>query len=149
MQHRWKKPPPRDDAEVLKAEKLATLEDDIRRILREVRIGYRFSKSGDNAINVSIRDPDDVPSAKQKLEELTRPVTGGLFGNSQLREVEMSEPSTGVIRMTLTEEGIENSISHAVSQSQEVIRRRVDELLPSRCPWWSAPSGFCRTASAC
>ena len=116
------------DAETLRAEKLATLEDDIRRVLREARIGYRFAKSGDNAINVTIREAGDVETAKDKLEELTRPVAGGLFGRGQVREVAMSEPSTGVIRMTLTDEGIANSLSHAVAQSQEVILKRINEL---------------------
>ena len=116
------------DAETLRTEKLSTLEDDIRRTLREARIGYRFSKSGDNAINVNIREAVDVEAAKDKLEELTRPVAGGLFGQGQIREVSMSEPSTGVIRMTLTDEGITNSMSHAVTQSLEVIRKRIDEL---------------------
>lgn len=116
------------DRESLQVEKLNTLEDNIRRILRDERIGYRFSKSGDDAINVTIRDAGQVATAREKLEELTRPVSGGLFGQGQIREIAMSEPSSSVIRMTLTEEGIENSISHAVSQSQEVIRRRVDEL---------------------
>ncbi|MEC9344448.1 MAG: protein translocase subunit SecD, partial [Pseudomonadota bacterium] len=116
------------DRAALQAEKIDTLEDDIRRILREARIGYRFSRSGDDAINVSIRETGDVESAKDKLEELTLPVTGGVLGQRSITEIAMSEPSTGVIRMSLTTEGIRNAMSHAVTQSLEVIRIRIDEL---------------------
>ncbi|MCG6858394.1 MAG: protein translocase subunit SecDF, partial [Salaquimonas sp.] len=116
------------DKASLQAEKLTTLEDDIRRTLREARIGYRFSKSGDNAINVTIREAGQVSEAKDKLSDLTKPVAGGLFGKGQVREVAMSEPSTGVIRMTLTDDGIRNAMLHAVTQSQEVILKRINEL---------------------
>ncbi len=53
-----------DRADLIR-EKLAAVEDDIRRILREERIGYRFSKSGDRAITVNIRDVADVEKAKK------------------------------------------------------------------------------------
>ncbi|GIL00722.1 MAG: protein translocase subunit SecDF [Alphaproteobacteria bacterium] len=116
------------DEATLRAEKLETLQDDIRRILREARIGYRFARSGDNAVNVTIRETTDIASARDKLGELTRPVAGGLFGQASISEVAMNEPSSGVLRLTLTEEGIRNSMSHAVTQSLEVVRKRIDEL---------------------
>ncbi|MEZ5872123.1 MAG: protein translocase subunit SecD [Nitratireductor sp.] len=116
------------DRENLQAEKLNTLEDDIRRILREEKIGYRFSKSGDDGINVTLRDAGDLPNAKTKLEPLTRPVTAGLFGQANVSEVEISEPSDGVLRLTLTPQGIDNAVSHAVTQSIEVITKRINGL---------------------
>lgn len=116
------------DRPTLQAEKLETLQDDIRRILRQEKIGYRFAKSGDNAVNVTIRDAGDIAKAKDKLSTLTDPVSGGLFGQTSVTEVEMSEPSDGVLRMTLSDEGIRNAMSHAVTQSLEVVRKRIDEL---------------------
>jgi len=116
------------DRAQLQAEKLETLQDDIRRILREARIGYRFAKSGDNAVNITLVEAGEIAAAKDKLSELTTPVQGGLFGQGTVTEVEMSEPSDGVIRMTLTDQGIRNALSHALTQSVEVVSRRVNEL---------------------
>jgi len=116
------------DREALVKEKVATLEDDIRRILREERIGYRFARSGDRAIAVTVREPTEVAKAREKLEELTRPVVAGLFGQGSVVEVEISEPSDGTLALSLTESGIDNAISHAVGQSVEVISKRINEL---------------------
>ncbi len=116
------------DAAALKAEKLDTLEDSIRAILRDARIGYRFSRSGDNGINVALREGTDVADARTKLEELTRPVSGGLFGQGAVTEVEMSEPSSGNLRLLLTDAGLQNALRHAVTQSVEVVSKRINEL---------------------
>lgn len=116
------------DEASLRAEKLDTLQDDIRSTLRQEKIGYRFARSGDNAINVTIRDPGEVSAAETALEPLTEPVAAGLFNQTSVTEVEMSEPSEGVLRLEVTEAGIRSSMSHAVTQSIEVIRKRIDEL---------------------
>jgi SecD/SecF fusion protein len=112
----------------LVAERQATLEDDIRRILREAKIGYRFAKSGDRAVSVTIRDANDVAKAREKLAELARPVTAGLFGQSNVIGVSIADGTDGALLLSLTEEGIANSVSHAVSQSVEVITKRINEL---------------------
>ncbi len=116
------------DEPALREERLDTLQDDIRAILREAKIGYRFSKQGDQAILVNIRDPQDLPAAETALEPLTAPVSAGLFGQATVDEVEMSETSNGALLMELTNSGLRNSTSHAVTQSIEVIRKRIDEL---------------------
>jgi SecD/SecF fusion protein len=116
------------DREALRAEKLTALEDDIRASLREDRIGYRFSRPGENAILVTLRDAAEVEAAREKLQPLTRPVTTGLFGGASVVEVEMSEPSDGALQLTLTDAGLDNAVSHAVTQSLEVISNRINEL---------------------
>ncbi|MFZ1814199.1 MAG: protein translocase subunit SecDF [Rhizobiaceae bacterium] len=116
------------DRKAMQSDKLNTLEDDIRRILREEKIGYRFSRNGENGINVALRNVEDLPAAKEKLAPLTRPVTAGLFGQGSVTEVELSEPTEGTLRYSLTEQGIENTMSHAVTQSIEVISKRINEL---------------------
>jgi SecD/SecF fusion protein len=116
------------DEASLKAEKLDTLQDEIRSILREKRIGYRFAQSGANAVNVTIRDAGQLAEARTSLQPLTLPVTAGIFGQGSVVQVEMTEPSENVLRLTLTEAGIRSAMSHAVTQSIEVIRKRIDEL---------------------
>ncbi|MCP4079193.1 MAG: protein translocase subunit SecD, partial [Planctomycetaceae bacterium] len=57
-----------------------------------------------------------------------RPVATGGFGQTTITEVELSEPAEGVLRFTLTEQGINHALTSAVSQSVEVIRKRIDEF---------------------
>jgi SecD/SecF fusion protein len=116
------------DEASLKAEKLDTLQDEIRGVLREKRIGYRFAQAGNDSVTVTIRNPEELADARSSLQPLTLPITSGIFGQASVVQVQMSEPSENVLRLTLTEAGIRSAMSHAVTQSIEVIRKRIDEL---------------------
>ncbi|MDA4846657.1 protein translocase subunit SecDF [Hoeflea poritis] len=118
----------RVEREDIETERLNTLVDDMRRLLRDDGIGYTGLSGNGLVGQVRIRNADDVERAKEALSELTQLVNAGLLSGGTLREVELSEPEPGLLRMTLTEEGLDNRVSSAVSQSIEVVRRRVDEL---------------------
>ena len=62
------------DRAALIAEKQATLEDDIRSTLREAKIGYRMAKSGETAVNVTLREESQLAAAQEALEPLTAPI---------------------------------------------------------------------------
>ncbi|MCO5135310.1 MAG: protein translocase subunit SecDF [Phyllobacteriaceae bacterium] len=111
------------------AERLEALEDDARRILREEKIGYRFSKLQDQAgLDVRLRDPAQRDLAIEKLGPLSEPVNSGIFGQGTVREVDLAEPESGLIRLTINNDGVDNAMAAAVTQSIEVIRKRIDEL---------------------
>ncbi len=112
----------------IEEERLETVVDDMRRLLREEGIGYTGLSGNDLTAQVRIRDSANVERAKEALAELTQPVAGGLLGGGIIREAEIDEPQPGLLQITLTEEGINHRISSAVTQSIEVVRRRVDEL---------------------
>ena len=117
------------DRESLIKERAATVLDDVRRNMREDRqIRYRVVKGDDNSVELRLREATDVAKAKTLLREITRPVASGGFGQTTITEVEMSEPSQGVLRFELTSQGINHALSSAVSQSIEVIRKRIDEF---------------------
>ncbi|MGB7285772.1 MAG: protein translocase subunit SecD [Salaquimonas sp.] len=117
------------DRKAMTDERKATLEDDARRILRTEKIGYRFSKpQGVNGIDIRLRDNGQLEAAKIALDELIQPVNSGLFGQGTVREVDLSEPETGLIRLTLNDQGISNAMSSAVTQSIQVIGKRINEL---------------------
>ena len=118
----------RVEREDIEKERLETIVDDMRRLLREQGIGYTGLSGNDLVAQVRIRDSANIEQAKDALSELTQLVNAGLLGGGALREAELDEPQPGLLRMTLTEEGIDHRISSAVSQSIEVVRRRVDEL---------------------
>jgi SecD/SecF fusion protein len=109
-------------------DRLQTTRDDIRRLLRAEQLGYTGLAAAGQSVQVRIRNADDVEQAKQALSELLQPVDAGLLGGGAIREITLEEPQTGLLRLSLTEEGIDYRVTSAVAQSIEVIRKRVDEL---------------------
>jgi SecD/SecF fusion protein len=112
-------------------ERLQALRDDVKSRLRprkEKKISYSNLSGKGKVVQVRIRDLNELEEAKKRLTEITAPINSGLFGAGIVREVDMSEPETGLLRFTLTEAGLESRMQSVVSQSIEVIRRRIDEL---------------------
>lgn len=112
----------------IEKERLEATVDDMRRLLREEGIGYTGLSGNGLVAQVRIRDAANVDRAKQALTELTQLINAGLLSGGTLREAVLDEPQPGLLELTLTEEGIDHRISSAVTQSIEVVRRRVDEL---------------------
>ena len=112
----------------LVAERLETVRNDIRTMLRDARIGYTGLSGTSNSVQVRIRETADVERAKTAMEQITQPVASGFLTGGTITEVEITEPETGLLRFTLTEEGIEYRMSSALSQSIEVVGRRINEL---------------------
>jgi SecD/SecF fusion protein len=116
------------DRDDLIGDRLETVRDDIRVGLRDARIGYTGLSGGANSVQVRVRDAGQIDAAKTALAALTQPLAAGLFGTGTVTELEMTEPEPGLLRFTLTEEGINYRLTSAVTQSVEVINRRVNEL---------------------
>lgn len=116
-----------DRQDILK-DRLESTADEVRRSLREAGIGYTGLSGTGNTVQVRIRDTAQVEEAKQKLSILTQPVSNSVFGAGSVTEARLEETQPGQLRITLTDEGIDYRVSSAVSQSIEVVRRRVDEL---------------------
>ena len=109
-------------------ERLQTVRDDIRTLLRDAKIGYTGLSGTGTSVQVRIREANDVEQAKTALATLIQPVTNSLFGTGAISELTLEEPEQGLLRYTLTEAGINYRMSSAVTQSIEVIGRRVNEL---------------------
>ncbi|MEX3009196.1 protein translocase subunit SecDF [Hoeflea sp. TYP-13] len=118
----------RVEREDIEKERLETVVDDMRRLLRDEGIGYTGLSGNGLVAQVRIRDAANVDRAKEVLGELTQLVNAGLLSGGTIREATLDEPQPGLLQLTLTDEGIDHRISSAVSQSIEVVRRRVDEL---------------------
>jgi SecD/SecF fusion protein len=116
------------DHKSLVEDRLETLRNDIRTGLRDARIGYTGLSGTGNSVQVRIRDAADAAKAKTALESLTLPVAAGFLTGGSVNEVVMDEPEPGLLRFTLTEAGINYRLSNALSQSIEVVGRRVNEL---------------------
>ncbi len=115
----------RDD---LIVDRIKTTRDDVRRLLREARIGYTGLSGSGRIVQVRIRNPADIEEARTTLQPLLEPVQAGLFGGGVINELDFEEPEPGLFRYTLTNAGITYRVSSALTQSIEVVSRRVNEL---------------------
>ena len=116
------------DRQDLIGERLQATRDDIRTMLRDAKIGYTGLSGTGRSVQVRIREANEVDKAKTALQSLTQPVSSGVFGAGAISELSLDEPEPGLLRFTLTENGINYRTSSAVTQSIEVIGRRVNEL---------------------
>ena len=116
------------DRESLLEDRLETVRDDVRSLLRDARIGYTGLSASGTSVQVRVRDAGDIEAAKEALTGMVEPISTGVFGAGVITELEFTEPEPGLFRYTLTGEGINYRVVSAVSQSIEVVSRRVNEL---------------------
>jgi preprotein translocase subunit SecD len=114
------------DSNSVKKDKLDQVRDDVRRVLRDAKIGYTgLAVRGDN-VEVRVKDTD-LANALPKLRELSQPL-GGLLGSSGQRSVEISDAGGGLIRLTVPPAAITERIRQSVEQSIQIVERRINEL---------------------
>jgi preprotein translocase subunit SecD len=115
------------DEDTVRKDMLENLRGDVRRVLREARIGYvgGIQMRGDS-VEIRLAEGADPQLAVSKLKELSQPI-GGVFGGGQ-RTLDVSDAGGGVIRISVTKAAIEDRIRKAVEQSIQIVERRVNEL---------------------
>lgn len=100
--------------EVLK-ERMSSIEDSARQILREGKIRYKSLTSNENAVNVVIENA----GSRNKASNLFRKIDNG---------IEISESDEGVISIAYSDVALNQLKAKIVDQSIEIVRRRIDEL---------------------
>src|SRR5712671_1729265 len=114
------------DSNYVKKEKLDQIRDDVRRTLRDAKIGYTGLAVRNDSVEVRVKDAD-LQNALTKLRELSQPL-GGLLGSSGQRSLEVSDAGGGLIRLTVPPAAITERIRQSVEQSIQIVERRVNEL---------------------
>ncbi|MSO67644.1 MAG: protein translocase subunit SecD [Pseudolabrys sp.] len=115
------------DTKAVRKDKLESLRDDVRRVLRDARVGYTGLAVRGNGVEVRIRDDAGMPAAQTKLGELSLPL-GGILGGSGQRSIDITNEAGNLIRLTLTNAAILERVRQSVEQSIQIIERRVNEL---------------------
>jgi len=115
------------DSNYVKKEKLDQIRDDVRRTLRDAKIGYTGLAVRNDTVEVRISRDTDVPNALAKLRELSQPL-GGLLGSSGQRSLEVSDAGGGLIRLTVPQAAIVDRVRQTIEQSIQIVERRVNEL---------------------
>src|SRR6187455_804811 len=114
------------DSNYVKKEKLDQVRDEVRRVLRDAKIGYTGLAARADAVEVRVKDTD-LQAALPKLRELSQPL-GGLMGSSGQRSLEVSDAGGGLIRLTVPQAAITERIRQTIEQSIQIVERRVNEL---------------------
>lgn len=100
--------------DVLK-ERMSSIEDSARQVLRESKIRYQNLKAGSDAVRVKIENPNSRTQAISKF----RKMDDGL---------DVSEGDDGEIVIRYTDVALNQMKAKVVDQSIEIVRRRIDEL---------------------
>src|SRR6201990_2408905 len=114
------------DSNYVKKEKLDQVRDDVRRVLREAKIGYTGLAARPDSVEVHVKDTD-LQNALAKLRDLSQPL-GGLLGSNGQRSLEVSDAGGGLIRLTVPPAAITERIRQTIDQSIQIVERRVNEL---------------------
>ncbi len=114
------------DANDVRKQKVEALRDDVRRVLRDARVGITGPPviRGDT-VEVHIRD-NDLDTALAKLRELSTPL-GSILAGAQ-RSVDINNAGGGLVQLTVTEPAMVQRMRQVVDQSIEIINRRVNEI---------------------
>src|SRR5579864_6540435 len=115
------------DSNYVKKEKLDAVRDDVRRVLREAKIGYTGLNSRNDAVEVRISRDTELQTALSKLRELSQPL-GGLLGSNGQRSLEVTDAGNGTIRLTVPQAAITDRIRQTIEQSIQIVERRVNQL---------------------
>ena len=114
------------DSNYVKKEKLDQVRDDVRRTLREARIGYTGLASRGDAVEVRVKEPE-LQTALSKLRALSQPMSG-LLGSTGQRSLNVTDAGGGLIRLTVPEAAINQRIRQTIDQSMQIVERRVNQL---------------------
>src|SRR6267142_1586 len=115
------------DTGAVRKEKLEQLRDDVRRVLREARVGLSSAPVvRGTSVEVVVRE-SDLQTGLTKVRELSQPL-GGILGGTGQRTLEISNQGGGRIQITMTEPAIVERVRQAVEQAVQIIERRINEL---------------------
>ncbi|MGB1547226.1 MAG: protein translocase subunit SecD [Alphaproteobacteria bacterium] len=102
------------DVNTVIRERLESLVDSVRVTLRTARVGYTNLGAEGEAVTFQLTDPETLPQVQE------------LVGNLDTDTV-LDAGADGMVRLTYTEQALKERRQHAVEQSIEIVRRRIDE----------------------
>src|ERR1700745_2702552 len=108
------------DANYVRKDKLDQVRDDVRRTLRDAKIGYTGLTARTDSVEVKITRDTDAPTALAKLRELSQPL-GGLLGSGGQRSLEVTDAGGGLIRLTVPQAAINERIRQTIEPSVQIV----------------------------
>src|SRR6185437_14821632 len=116
------------DSNYVRNEKVTTLRDDVRRVVRENRLGSPAAVTiRGQSVEFRVREGVNPQTALEKLRDLSQPL-GGILSATGQRSLDVVDAGNGAIRLTPTQPAIVERIRQSVEQSIQIVERRVNEL---------------------
>jgi len=115
------------DEKELRKDWLDSLRGDVRKTLRDAKIGYTGLGATGDAVRVKLVEPAQTDAALTALRRLAQPVGGGMVAGAG-NDIEVGTTPDGFLRIAPTEAGLVQRSTHAAAAAIEVVRRRIDAL---------------------
>src|SRR6187549_49140 len=115
------------DSAAVRKEKLEVVRDDVRRVLRDARVGYTGLVIRGTSVEVRIREGSNFDQAVDKLRELSQPL-GGILNTTGQRSLDVRTEPGNLVRLTVTQAAITDLLRRTIEQSIQIVERRVNEL---------------------
>lgn len=115
------------DTVELEKDWLITLRDDVRKQLRDAKIGFTGIGVAGNSVQVRIAKPEETDKAITEIKKLVEPLGNAILGSSG-NNIEVEKAGPDVITVKPTQQGMDQRVSNASGASVETVRRRVDSL---------------------
>jgi len=109
-------------------DRLTELRRDARNILANQNGIGNIITVAKNSLSIELTDPATLQKADTALQALQNNVGGSVIGIGGVKELTFTDTPDGKIAIGLTDEGINQRMSSLVTQSMEVIRKRIDQL---------------------
>lgn len=103
------------DVDAVRIEQFTDLQESTRQALRDAKIGYRNLAVRGDLVSVTLPDPAQIPDARRAIA-------------AAVPDVGLETLEGGRLRITLSEQFLRDRQLAAVTQSIEIVRRRVDEF---------------------
>ena len=124
------------DANAVLKDRLEELTNETRVALRGAGVGYQGLGVAGDAVAFQLTDPSQRQAALNAIQPLNGATSHGGAGMSMFApgtlgggmELNIEEPAEGRIVMAMSEAGRSSRLTAAISQSLEIVRRRIDEL---------------------
>ena len=116
------------DEKKLIEERLEALRDDVRVKLRAAKVRGRARSVGELSVEARINEPTpaNIAAVKEQMQELLQPTVTGVLDGFGVVEIREDQPSDNVLRYTLTDEGVQNRVTRAITQSISVFGERLN-----------------------
>ena len=116
------------DANELRKDWLQNIREDVRKQLRDAKIGFTAIGVTGTGIQVTLLKPEETNKAEAELKKLIQPIGNAILGSSGTTLKVETGATAGQITVTPTEQAFNERLSSAASAAVETVNRRVNAL---------------------
>ncbi len=116
------------DQNELRKDWLQSIREDVRKVLRDNKIGFTGIGAAGNAIQATLLKPEETDKAYDELKKLAQPIGNAILGTAGTTMTVERGQTPGTILVQPTEQAFNERLSNAAAAAVETVSRRVDAL---------------------